>query len=359
MQLNLFDFPQQLPPIGESFFQKKEVGREIKQEMGQEAKQRVKLTMQQMVDDFQKELPYTWGEKYLQKVRHLQPEVYRLYGIGYAEEGKWPHTTSNGKPIRQWKFGRITIPCTNPAGKIINFYGRAVGSNEKVPEKDRHDFLPGETGIFNAKALCEETVYICQSPFDALSIITAGLNRACAVFRPDNVRWEEVKAKTIVFCVKQKDLWIATASKGVLEYEKEVFFLADSFFGSYHDINAVWVATKTLDFSKVVPYNPNHLTENKVEKPETWNDEKAEKLLSESMARAKAGYILGAFEYAEKCRGELIKRWDDAEKQINRAFETQDIGKVREALTGYEKIISLICTEYKKFCFTPGAAMPI
>ena len=62
-------------------------------------------------------------------------------------DGQWAH------PARDWEGGRVVAPHTDPAGQIINLYGRAVGSDEQVPKAQRHDHLPGDKALFNAPAL--------------------------------------------------------------------------------------------------------------------------------------------------------------------------------------------------------------
>ena len=102
----------------------------------------------QLLEKYQAALPGSWGEEYLRR-RKIPLELARRYGVGYAPPGEWAHTA------RDWKFGRLVFPHTGPDGHILNLYGRAVGSNEKVPKTLRHDHLQGEKGYFNASVLSE------------------------------------------------------------------------------------------------------------------------------------------------------------------------------------------------------------
>lgn len=198
--------------------------------------------------DLQAVLPGSLGEEYLKR-RGIPLKVALDYGIGYAADGKWPHL-KNGKPVRQWKWGRLTFPHTNPQGQTVNLYGRAVGSNDKVPKQERHDHLPGPKGAFNARALNAETVFICEGAFDAISLICAGYQDSCAIFGVDGLRWEWVKSDRIVFCLDQdqagQSKWRQMAFAGVLRGKKIFFLPADAYHG-HKDLNELWVATGKID----------------------------------------------------------------------------------------------------------------
>jgi len=201
--------------------------------------------LEELLRNFQAALPGSLGEKYLQR-RGIPLELAQAYGVGYAAPGRWPHKN------RDWKWGRLVFPHTNPAGEVVNLYGRAVGSNEKVPKEARHDHLPGPRGVFNAPALAGDTVFICEGAFDALSLMAAGHKEACAVFGVDGLRWEWVKARRVVFCFDQDAAggkWRDLAWEGVLR-GKAVYFLPEQVYAGYKDLNEVWVATKRLDIGE-------------------------------------------------------------------------------------------------------------
>jgi DNA primase len=198
--------------------------------------------------DLQQSLAGSLGEQYLQ-VRHISPALAESLGVGYAVYGKWPHM-KDGRAVRQWKWGRLVFPHTNMAGEVVNLYGRAVGRNEKVPKAERHDHLSYPKGVFNAKALCAETVFICEGVFNALSLIEAGQQNACAIFGVYGLRWEWVKARRLVFCLDQdtagQTAWHELAWEGTTR-GLDVYCLPAEVYGGYKDLNEVWAATGKLD----------------------------------------------------------------------------------------------------------------
>jgi hypothetical protein len=190
------------------------------------------------------------GEEYL-KSRGIPLAVAKNYGVGYAAYGKWPHV-KNGRAVRQWHLGRLVFPHTNPDGEVVNLYGRAIENHEKAPKQIKHDHLSGLKGVFNAKALKAETVFICEGVFDALSLIVAGYIQACAIFGVDGLRWEWVQAKRLVFCLDQDDAgrrWHAFAWEGIVR-GFEIYWLDPDVYGGYKDLNDVWSATGKLDIGK-------------------------------------------------------------------------------------------------------------
>jgi DNA primase len=118
--------------------------------------------------------------------------------VGYAAPGTWAHQG------RDWKWGRLVFPHTDPSGRLVNLYGRAVGSaNEKVPKSKRHDHLPGQKGYFNAAAprVGEGPLFVCEGGFDALSLIAAGYPPTVAIYGVDGWRWEWARdVRQLVLC---------------------------------------------------------------------------------------------------------------------------------------------------------------
>lgn len=193
---------------------------------------------------FQKALPGSGGAEYL-RWRRIPLDLAQAHGVGYAAPGCWPHKG------RDWRQGRLVFPHTNPAGQVVNLYGRAVGGDD-VPKETRHDHLPGAKGVFNAKALVSDTVFICEGVFDALSLMAAGYPDAVAIFGVDGLRWEWVRAKRLVFCLDQDKAgqrWHDLAWEGVVR-GKEVFFLPPEAYAGCKDLNEAWVATGRLDVGK-------------------------------------------------------------------------------------------------------------
>jgi len=198
-----------------------------------------------LLREFQTALPGSLGEKYLQK-RGIPLELAQAYGAGYAAPGKWPHRS------RKWKYGHIIFPHTNPAGEVVNLYGRAVDIIEEAPKELRHNHLPGSKGIFNAHALSSDVVFICEGVFDALSLIAAGYKNACAIFGVDGLRWEWVTARRVVFCFDYDvagERWRQQAWDGILR-GKEIFYLPKEIYAGCKDLNEVWVATGKLDIGE-------------------------------------------------------------------------------------------------------------
>ena len=109
---------------------------------------------------------------YLQQ-RGIPLALAQQLGVGYAAPGTWPHAA------RDWRGGRVVFPHTTPDGRLVNLYGRAVGTAEQVPKAKRHDHLPGAKGYFNAAALQAGAgpLWVCEGAFDALALLAAGVSR--------------------------------------------------------------------------------------------------------------------------------------------------------------------------------------
>lgn len=259
-----------------------------------------------LLPELQAALPGSWGEEYLRR-RGIPLELALACGVGYAAAGKWPHL-KDGRPVRQWRWGRLVFPHTNPAGEVVNLYGRAVGSNEKVPKAERHDHLPGPKGVFNARALQEETVFICEGVFDALSLMAAGHPNTCAIFGVDGMRWEWVRARRIVLALDQDQAgqraWQELAREGLLR-GFEVYFLPAAAYAGHKDLNEAWVATGRLDIGEwEAP-------------PKAWDEAEGERLVALAMERVVALWAAGESAEAEQL-----------EEALNRAYQLRD----REAL---------------------------
>src|SRR6266849_9166876 len=87
-------------------------------------------------------------------------------GVGYAAPGSWPHAA------RDWRNGRVVFPHTMPEGRLVNLYGRAVGTAEQVPKAKRHDHLPGGKGHIPSDLVVNQWVrdVVSSSPRDFLSL---------------------------------------------------------------------------------------------------------------------------------------------------------------------------------------------
>lgn len=141
----------------------------------------VREDLGELVTRFQKALPGSWGEKYLE-YRGVPLELAREYGVGYAAPGEWPG--------RSWKGGRLVAPHSRPDGTIVNLYGRAVAKGE-VQKQRKHDHLSGNKGYWNALELQEGSgpLYVAEGLLDALALIASGWERTVAIFSARDWRW--------------------------------------------------------------------------------------------------------------------------------------------------------------------------
>ncbi len=193
----------------------------------------------ELLEAYQRALPGSPGERYLAQ-RGIPLELAQRYGVGYAAPGRWAHRG------RDWRHGRVVIPHTDPAGRLVNLYGRAVG--EDVPKGLKHDHLPGAKGCFNARALAEGDgpLFVTEGPFDALALMAAGYPRTVAIFGVGGWRWDW--AREIIELVLALDAdqagqegWRELA-RGARLRGKRVWVLPSEAYGGYKDASEAWVA---------------------------------------------------------------------------------------------------------------------
>ena len=188
---------------------------------------------------FQAALPGSRGETYLQQ-RGISLALAQQHGVGYAAPGIWPH------PARDWRGGRVVFPHTTADGRLVNLYGRAVGTAEQVPKANRHDHLPGAKGYFNAPALQAGAgpLWVCEGAFDALALLAAGCTRVIAIFGVQGWRWDWVReVRELVFALdadlagqqQRRQLARQAALRG-----KQVAVLEPAAYGGYKDVSAAW-----------------------------------------------------------------------------------------------------------------------
>ena len=84
------------------------------------------------------------GAAYLQQ-RGIPLALAQQCGVGYAAPGTWPH------PARDWRGGRVVFPHTTPDGRLVNLYGRAVGTAEQVPEGEAARSSAWREGVFQRR----------------------------------------------------------------------------------------------------------------------------------------------------------------------------------------------------------------
>lgn len=194
-----------------------------------------------LLNEYQRALPGSLGQEYLRH-RGISLEVARASRIGYAAPGSWAHRK------RDWKWGRLVFPHTDPEGRLLNLYGRAVGADAKVPRSVRHDHLPGAKGYFNAEVIRKGSgpLFICEGPFDALSLKAAGHARAVAVFGARDWRWDWLREARNLALALDADLtgqkeWRNLARQACLR-GKQVAVIGAEAYGGKKDINEAWVA---------------------------------------------------------------------------------------------------------------------
>src|SRR5438093_335544 len=195
----------------------------------------------QQLTTFLAALPGSRGDTYLQQ-RGIPLALAQQLGVGYAAPGTWPH------PARDWRGGRVVFPHTTADGRLVNLYGRAVGTAEQVPKAKRHDHLPGEKGYFNAAALQAGAgpLWVCEGAFDALALLAAGVPRVAAIFGVQGWRWEWVReVRELVFALDAdaagQQQWRQLARQAALR-GKRVAAVPAGAYGGHKDVSEAWVA---------------------------------------------------------------------------------------------------------------------
>jgi Toprim domain len=201
----------------------------------------VRPDLAQQLAAFQAALPGSRGDTYLQQ-RGIPLALAQQLGVGYAAPGTWPH------PARDWRGGRVVFPHTTPDGRLVNLYGRAVGTAEQVPKAKRHDHLPGAKGYFNATALPAGPgpLWVCEGAFDALALLAAGVQRMVAIFGVQGWRWDWARdVRDLVFALDAdaagQQQWRQLARQAALR-GKRVAVLPPEAYGGQKDLNEAWVA---------------------------------------------------------------------------------------------------------------------
>jgi hypothetical protein len=195
----------------------------------------------QQLAAFQAALPGSRGNAYLQQ-RGIPLALAQQLGVGYVAPGTWPHAA------RDWRGGRVVFPHTTPDGRVVNLYGRAVGTAEQVPKAKRHDHLPGAKGYFNAAALQASVgpLWVCEGACDALVLLAAGVSRVVAIFGVQGWRWEWAReVRELVFALDAdsagQQQWRQLARQAALR-GKHVAVLPAAAYGGHKDVNEAWIA---------------------------------------------------------------------------------------------------------------------
>ena len=198
-----------------------------------------KPELAERLQEYQAALAGSPGEDYL-KGRGISLALAQSVGVGYAVPGRW---------LGRGRCGRVVFPHTNPAGEVVNLYGRAVG---EAPNNLKHDHLPGQKGMFNAPALLSEKCYITEGAFDAISFIAAGYANAAAVFGVDGMRWEWLRARQVVLCLDAdktgQESWQKLALEGYTRGHGESFEDAATY-GGCKAANEAWAKLGRLELA--------------------------------------------------------------------------------------------------------------
>lgn len=300
----------------------------------------------ELLKRFQEQLdPRGHAAEYLRR-RGIPLEVAKKYGVGFAPFMQWP-----ARSTRQWTHGRLVFPHTNPAGEVVNLYGRAVEVDEPAEKKLRHDHLPGPKGVFNAPALREETVFVCEGVFDALSLIAAGYPNACAVFGLDGLRWEWVKARRIVFCFDTDD--VATFKRDKLAFEAmrrgiEPFFLPREAFQGHKDLNELWVATGRLVLGEFV--EPRECSE-KITPDEAGRLEAEAFKRVETLCHREGFELADLLRWAAEARPQQLAECEALTARMYEARDQQDGQAFRDLLRTVEAAFVRMAEDYARARF--------
>jgi DNA primase catalytic core len=129
------------------------------------------------------------GPAYLASRGITNPELYRVFRIGYADGALLEKVPASGKlrdnllevgvliapdgasgPVRELLAGCVVFPLLDAQGAVVNLYGRAV-------DRDQHLYLSGaRRGLWNAPILTgQEEIILTESVIDALSLIAVGV----------------------------------------------------------------------------------------------------------------------------------------------------------------------------------------
>ena len=142
----------------------------------------------------------------------------------------------------------MVFPHNTPDGRLVNLYGRAVGTAEQVPKAKRHDHLPGAKGYFNTAMLQAGAgpLWVCEGAFDALALLAAGVARVVAIFGVQGWRWDWVReVRELVFALDAdaagQQQWRQLARRAALR-GKAVAVLPAAAYGGHKDVNEAWVA---------------------------------------------------------------------------------------------------------------------
>lgn len=298
--------------------------------------------------------PTSPAANYIEK-RGFPLAFVKQFGFGYApsyEANRLFGSKNKG-------FDRLIVPQTTPDGRIVNIYGRVISDAYKGRTEKAYN-MTGKRGIFNAKALLEDTVVICEGVWDALVWLFKGYN-ACALFGSDGIPWHWVKAHTLVLCLdrdaadKQKQLAEEASMQGL-----RVYIVPDSIYQGYEhlkDINELWVATRgNLELERIMEAALHREAEqeqavtqeepltNEDEPQATWEDW----LRYVDDIKLKNAHLKGYAVRKKDKYPDLLKTLEDLEWRLDLTLKTRNIPKLitrAEELEAVYKVIRQVRDE--------------
>lgn len=209
--------------------------------------------LQLLRDDYSRNLADgVEGRRYLES-RHIPLDVALGVGVGCVEPDSLDDWNCLGSRQLPTGMGCIVFPHTDPAGRVINFNARGTkdlkdGAGKWVAHLRRADREPCR-GLFNAQAIkCHDgPLFICEGPFDAISLIAGGVPRAVAMFGLDFssfFHWID-GVRTVVLALDNDEPGRKAAfelARALHLQGKDVEILDGSAYGGCKDINEAWVA---------------------------------------------------------------------------------------------------------------------
>jgi DNA primase len=136
-----------------------------------------------------------------------------------------------------------------PDGRLVNLYGRAVGSAEQVPKALRHDHLPGKKGYFNAASLHggDDPLWVCEGAFDALALRAAGVPRVVAIFEVQGWCWAWAREVCELIFTLDADAtglqqWRQLARQAALRGKQVAAVLPAAAYRGCKDVSEAWAA---------------------------------------------------------------------------------------------------------------------
>jgi hypothetical protein len=117
-----------------------------------------------------------------------------------------------------------------------------------VPQAQRHYYLPGTKGYFNAAALHggDGPLWVCEGAFDALALLAASIPRVVAIYGVQGWCWPWARdVGGLVFALDAdaagEQQWQALARQAVLR-GKQVAVLPPHAYGGCKDVSEAWAA---------------------------------------------------------------------------------------------------------------------